>query len=861
MTQHHLWHACTQEEVFHLLEANESGLSNREAEKRLREYGINSIEELKATTPWELLVRQFNDFLIWILLGAALLSFVTGETMDGTIILVIVGLNALIGFYQEYNAENALLALKKMIDQLARVKRNGQWQQIAVKSLVPGDIVAIEGGDVVPADLRLLESNNLEIDEAALTGESLSVAKHTSPLSPDTPPADRRNMAFKGTYVVKGKGTGVVVATGLHTEFGKIAAHLAGQEDTETPLKRNLRKFGRMLTYWILLLCLLFFIYGYWRGQPWLSSFMLAVSLAVAAVPEALPALITLALSKGAYRLSEKKALVRRLYAVESLGSISVICTDKTGTLTENKMTVKHLRTTGEGGEVRLQGRPLADYVLTLCNDVQIKDGEPVGAPTETALVQYMIEREGIEVVKQLKQEYPVIDELPFDSGRKRMSVLVEVEGQKVLLSKGAVESIASICKQRHEVLQQTAAEWAARGMRVLALAYRFLTDEEAGQKERYEQELTFLGVVAIYDPPRKGIEDVIATCKQAGIIPVMITGDHPNTARFIARQIGIIDNEEEQKVVSGRELEAQPQYWQQHIEQCRVFARVTPEQKLLIVKAFRQKGHVVAMTGDGVNDAPSLKAADVGVAMGINGTEVTKSVADVVLMDDRYETILAAIKEGRNIYANIRKFVKYTFSSNLAEILVVILSPLLGLGNLLYPIHVLWINLMTDGLPGIALGYERETRNLMKLPPRKPDESLFARGNGEDIPVIGGTMFALVYGVVTWAMQHLPNVDISTLAFNTLVFLQLTNAVGIRKEYSLTGWRLYDNPVLLITLLVSVALQWTVTQIPLLGRYLKTQPLPPEAWALCVVPAAGLLLVNVLLKWKNRRYYAPKGS
>ncbi len=777
----HLWYSYDVEQALHFLASSNQGITEAEAKKRLSKYGVNSIEDLKATSPWTLFIRQFNDFLIWILLAAAGLSFATGETIDAGIILVIVLLNALIGFYQEYNAENALFALKKMIRPQAKVRRGGRWQAVDVKELVPGDIVAIESGDIVPADLRLIEVNNLEIDEAVLTGESLPVAKSTEPLPPDTAPADRYNMALKGTLVVKGKGTGVVVATGLHTEFGKIAAHLASEEDTETPLKRNLRQFGHKLTYWILLLCLSFFVYGYWQGQPWFASFMLAISLAVAAVPEALPALITLALSKGAYRLSKKNALVRRLHAVESLGSISVICTDKTGTLTENKMTVKHLYVNEQYGNIQLQGRPVVDYILALCNDVQLKEGSLQGDPTETALVQYMMDNEGIETLKALKSSYPVIDEVPFDSGRKRMSVVVDIGDKKMVLSKGAVESIVSVCEQQTADVKQIAAEWAAQGMRVLALAYRPLAENELGQKQGYERGLTLAGVVAIYDPPRQGIEQVIATCKQAGIIPVMITGDHPNTARFIAKQIGIIDDEQTQRVLSGQDLKEQHTGWQKEIARCSVFARVTPEQKLLIVKAFQQQGYVVAMTGDGVNDAPSLKVADVGVAMGINGTEVTKSTADMVLMDDRYETILTAIKEGRNIYANIRKFVKYTFSSNLAEILVVVLSPLLGLGNLLYPIHVLWINLITDGLPGIALGYEQEKKDLMKLPPRKPDESLFARGNGKDILVIGTVMFVLVYALVSWARQHMPRIDESTLAFNALVFLQLANAIGIR--------------------------------------------------------------------------------
>ena len=826
------WHLLNQQELLEMLGAKPGGIQQVDAEERLIAKGPNELVREKKKPLWLKFLKQFQDFMIIVLMIAAVISGVMGDVTDTVIILLIVIINAIIGFVQEYRAEKAVEALRNMAAPNATVMRDGNVKVIPAKDLVTGDKVILEAGQIVPADIRLLEVHSLKIQEAALTGESHDVEKHTGELQgEDMPLGDRKNLAYKGTFITNGRGEGVVVQTGMDTEMGKIAKMLAGEDNT-TPLQKRMAAFGKKLSFVVLGICIVIFATGYLRGEEPLRLLLTTISLAVAAIPEALPAVITISLAFGAKRMVRRNALIRKLPAVETLGSVTYICTDKTGTLTQNKMQVEKsvLLNNDTGDEVN----QLLLLNMALSNDINInEEGKAVGDSTELALYEYAAARQFSK--NELQHKYPRVAEIPFDSVRKCMSTLHRYENKHVLLVKGALESLlerSSFLEDAYvkDLHQQTEA-MAVEGYRVLAHAYRWVDDFSAQNViDDLENNLTIIGLTGIMDPPRMEAAQAIADCYSAGIQPVMITGDHPETARTIASKIGILTKKDKNNpfaVISGKEL-AQLN-WENFLsraEKIRVYARVSPEQKLHIVKALQEKGQFVAMTGDGVNDAPALKNADIGVAMGITGTDVSKEAAHMILLDDNFATIAKAVREGRRIFDNIRKFIKYTLTSNAGEIWVIFLAPLAGLPIPLLPVHILWINLVTDGLPGLALSSEKAEKDIMQRPPRHPKESIFAKGLGIHVIWVGLLMGALSLGMQAWSI-HDGNSHWQTVVFNTLCLSQMGHVLAIRSEsQSFFSMGMFSNKPLLGAVLLTLLLQLAVTYVPFLQPIFRTEAL-----------------------------------
>lgn len=853
------WHYLPNNELYELLGTDVAqGLSEQEAQIRIERDGRNELEEKKKRPAWLLFLDQFKDFMILILVAAAIISGLLADITDTVIILVIVVLNAIIGFVQEYRAEKAMEALKKMAALQTEVRRNGKNLKIPAAELVTGDVVLLEAGNTVPADIRLIEAHSLRINESALTGESAEVDKISTELKEEhLPLGDRFNMAFKGTAITNGRGVGLVVATGMGTEIGKIARMLQ-EEESITPLQKRMGDFGKKLTYIVLIICVLLFVSGLIRGEKPIEMLLLSISLAVAAIPEALPALITIALARGASRLVAQNALVRRLPAVETLGSVSFICSDKTGTLTINKMTVVQ---TFEQNNLPLTINNLHPLRLSLILNHDVKQtaqGAWAGDSTEIALVEHIQKQLGSDAYQTQRQSLPRIAELPFDSDRKCMSSVHQWGDKFLLLSKGAVESITlhlAEGQDKDEILEM-AQQWASQGQRVLAFGYRILDAlPQPFDYEHVEKDLLFSGLVGMIDPPREEAKQAIAECKSAGIKPVMITGDHPATAAAIANQIGIL--EEGHKTITGLQLQAlSKEEFEQQVEQIRVYARVSPEQKLNIVKALQARGNFVSMTGDGVNDAPSLKAANIGVAMGITGTDVSKEAAHIILLDDNFATIVKAVKEGRRIYDNIRKFIKYIMACNGAEIWTIFMAPLIGLPAPLLPIHILWINLVTDGLPGLALASEKAEPDIMRRLPRKADESLFSDGIALHILWVGILMAVLTLGVQTWAI-YTENPRWQTMVFTVLSLSQLAHVMSIRSERTfLYRQGIFSNSFLLLTVLLTVGLQMGVIYLPFANHIFETQPLTLMELGVCFGLAAILFhaveLEKLLKKWRR---------
>lgn len=844
-----------------------TGLSHQEATQRLVEYGKNSIALSRQRSVWQLLLAQFSDFMILVLLAAALVSGVIGDPVDAVVILIIVVLNALIGFVQDYRAEQALHALQKIAASHARVRRAGETVDVPATELVPGDIVLLEAGNVVPADLRLLEAVQLQINEAPLTGESQAVEKNTLAIAEAAHAlGDRRNMAFKGCQVNRGRAVGLCVATGMQTEFGKIAALLEAGEDYRTPLQHRMARFGKQLSLLILAVCVLIFFIGLLYGEPWLLMLLTAISLAVAAIPEALPAVITVTLALGAKRMVRENALIRHLPAVEALGSVTFICSDKTGTLTQNRMSLESVVMRDvQSEQVQFTGESwqLLGQALALNNDVIASaHGQWLGDPTELALFEAAL-RAGFDK-QSLQKTLPRVAELSFDSERKRMSTLHEAGDKILMFTKGAPEKVLSFCATQtrgdsSEAIdtafwEQQAEALAAQGYRVLAVAYRRLAkDVHVALNDALESELTMLGLLALIDPPRPEAQNAVKTCQQAGITPVMITGDHPATALAIARRMGIAGAEA--GVITGEQLaRLSDADLSAAVLQTRVYARVNPEQKIRIVQALKAKDQFVAMTGDGVNDSPALKSADVGVAMGKIGTEVAREAADLVLLDDDFSTIVSAVREGRRIFDNIRKFIKYNMTGNTGEVLTLFVALLLGLPIPLLPIHILWINLVSDGLPGIALSMEREERQIMQRKPRPFNESIFAFGLWQHMIWMGCLIAAL--SLLAPVLAQAQDTDHwRTMIFTTLTFTQLMHVMAIRSERdSLFVLGVHTNPALLFTVVFTVLLQLAVVYLPVLQGIFKTQPLSAYELAVCGALTFVVLMAVELEKWMVRR-------
>jgi P-type Ca2+ transporter type 2C len=823
------WHTLSIPEVLKLLNTNPQGLSTIEAQEKLKQTGPNELEEGKRKGIVKMFFLQFKDVMILILLIAAIISGFIGDLTDTIVIVVIVLLNAVLGFYQEYRADKAMQALKKMSVVQVRVLRNNQMVILSATQIVPGDVVLLETGNAVPADIRLMESIHLKIEEAALTGESLAINKITHALqTDDLPLGDIKNMAFKGTFVSGGRGSGVVVATGMQTELGHIAKMLQ-QEESLTPLQQRMNSFGKNLSALILSLCVVFFVAGWLRGEELAKMILTSISLAVAAIPEALPAVITISLALAAKRMIRMHCLIRKLPAVETLGSVTYICTDKTGTLTKNKMYVEQVFLDGEWHErnslpsINLpQQMLLLLQALALNNDAYEDNNKCFrGDSTEIALMELAMEQK-VEL-----DNSPRLAEIEFDADRKLMSTFHRYQNKIISFTKGAPDILLDHCVDVDaDKLRLEVDKIASKGLRILGFAYRYWDSlPEKPSIDIHEYGLHFLGFTGIIDSPREEVFDAVAQCKTAGIVPVMITGDHPLTANAIAKRIGIVSSEND-LMITGRQLGAlDNDSLLAKVEKIKVYARVSPEQKLQIVTMLQQKGHYVAMTGDGVNDAPSLKKANIGITMGITGTDVAKQAAHMILLDDNFATIVKAVAEGRRIYDNVLKFIKYLMTSNSGELWTLLLGPMIGLPIALLPIHILWINLVTDGLPAISLSFEKAEKGIMRRPPRPPRESIFANGRGVRMVWVGMLMGGIALSMQAWALKN--GLHWQTIVFNVVCLSQMGNVLAIRSEMqSLFSIGIFSNKPLIITVLMTFLLQFMITFIPFLQSIFKTQAL-----------------------------------
>jgi Ca2+-transporting ATPase len=884
------WHLNAAQTAQKLATDPAAGLSSAEAAARLERYGRNQLQEAAPRSPWSIFLDQFRDFVIWILIGAAIVSGFLQEVVDALAIVAIVILNAILGFVQEYRAEKSLAVLKKMSAPTAKVMRDGKLDVLAAEELVPGDVVELEAGDNVPADGRVSWlTANFTVQEASLTGESTPVAKTSAPLEErDVPLADRANMVYLGTSVPSGRARAVVTETGMQTELGKIAGMIQEIETEATPLQKKLEQFGKWIVYLCFVLVALVFALQWWRGGELIEAFLTAVSLAVAAIPEGLPAVVTIALALGVQRMVKRHALIRRLRSVETLGSATVICSDKTGTLTKNEMTVQAIMAgerlftvTGIGyaptGEFLLDDRKVdpQDYpdlmkaltVGVLCNGARLVPNQNtykiVGDPTEGAL---LTAAGKADLAKEREErKAPFIDELPFDPERKKMTIIRAVGKHRVAFVKGAPDVLLADCTRleadgaarplsARDRARITAAnnDLAGQAMRVLAVAYRDLPDDEKIDVATVEKDLTFVGLVAMIDPPREEVRQAIRECISAGIKTVMITGDHKNTAAAIARQLGFF--QEDSLALSGEELDRLSQeQLERQVDKISVYARVSPEHKLRVVRAWRARRDVVAMTGDGVNDAPAVKEADIGVAMGITGTDATKEVSDMVITDDNFASIVAAVEEGRGIYDNIQKFVHYLLSCNAGEILVMFVGSLMGLPVPLLPVQILWVNLVTDGLPALALGVDPVAPDVMKRRPRPPDEPVVTRRRGLLMLVQGAFIATCSLGAFLFVLKIEEEglARARTAAFVVLACSQLFHSYNCRNlTESLFRIGVFTNKSLLAATGISFVLQMAVVYIPPLQTVFKTEPLGLFDWVL-------VLVISSLPLWGTEIYKA----
>ena len=833
------------------LKTTDTGLTNESIAALQEVHGLNALQEAKQKSRLSILLGQFTDVMIIILLLAAGISFFVGEHTDALVILAIIIANAWMGYSQEYNAEQSVRLLQKMSAQYAMVLRNNNHSKIETAQLVPGDIILLEAGDIVPADARLLEVHSFKTDEASLTGESHSVEKIATPVADANPvPGDQLNMIFKGTIVSNGSAKAVVTTTGMKTEIGKIAG-LLKPGNQKTPLQKRLAVFSKQLAVIVILICAVVFGIGMLRGEPAFQMFLTALSLAVAALPEALPAVITIALAQGASRMVKRKALMRKLPAVETLGSVTYICSDKTGTLTQNIMTVEKMEAVPEKED-------LLRYAMMLNNEVKFSEDGLLGDSTETALINHAIE--GGHTKAEADKLFPLVAKVPFDSVRMRMSTLHKDGDKWILFVKGApgkmTEVLAEKYKDQIPAWLETNKQWAAEGLRVLFFGFKILDQDPGKIDAAAETSLDFLGMTAMIDPPREEVIEAIKQCKTAGIKTVMITGDQALTATAIAQRLGMIADGND-GVKTGADLDKlSPEAFSEVARITSVYARVSPEQKLNIVKALQANGEFVAMTGDGVNDAPSLKQSDIGVAMGITGTDVSKESTDMILLDDNFATIVKAVKEGRRIYENIRKFILYVLSCNLAEILVIFSAPLLGFIIPLLPIHILWINLVTDGLPGLALVAEPAEKDIMNQPPRPPKENLFAGGLIQRIVLSGIIMTVASLFIQWWAEGRGYGADVQhTMVFTTLCFIQLGNALSVRSMYnSLFSVGLFANRAMWGAIALTLVLQAAIVFVPILQPVFKTTALNLNCILMIAIVSLACLLCIELLKFISKK-------
>ncbi|MBU1214624.1 MAG: calcium-translocating P-type ATPase, PMCA-type [Gammaproteobacteria bacterium] len=868
-TSDQLWHTLSTEAAAAALHSERSaGLSAAEVALRRERFGPNALQEVVARPMWRMLLDQFTDFMIVVLIVAAIISGIVGDVGDTIAIVVIVILNAVIGFIQEYRAERAMASLKRMAEASAQVVRDGQIETVSASALVPGDIVLLEAGNVIPADLRIMEAARLRIDESALTGESVAVEKHSQALEAvELPLGDKTNMAFKGTIVTYGRARGLVVATGMQSELGKIATLLEESGEMRTPMQRRLAELGKRLAIAALGICVLVFVVGILRGEPLLLMFMTAISLAVAAIPSALPAVVTISLALGAHKMVKQHALIRRLPAVETLGSVTFICSDKTGTLTQNRMHVAELYANGERNKAgHGDGEPWNSLLqaMSLNSDAHLDQHNKVhGEPTEAALVYAALQAGFSKTV--LETQMPRLLELPFDSERKRMTTFHRDADGIIAYSKGSPEALLPLCSRvlaasgaqdidRAALLLQ-AELMAAEGLRVLAFACRRWDDlPSTADHQSQERDLMFLGFTGLIDPPRGEAKEAVAQCRTAGITAVMITGDHPATARAIARELGILDDGEG-RVMTGMELARLDQKdFETEVERVRVYARVDPAQKIKIVQALQDKGEVVAMTGDGVNDAPALKAADIGVAMGKGGTDVARETAHMVLLDDNFATIVHAVRHGRRLYDNIRKFLRYGITTNSAEIWTIFLAPFLGLPIPLLPIQILWVNLVTDGLPGLALAAEPAERGIMRRPPRPIRESMFAHGMWQHMIWVGLLMASMCLLVQAWAIQS-GSTHWQTMVFTVLTLSQLAHIMAIRSEReSLFSIGFLSNPAMAATVVFTFLLQMATIYVSAFNAVFKTEALSMAELAICLAMSSVVFFAVEVEKLLIRR-------
>lgn len=872
-----LFYLKSEDETLDALHTTRDGLSAAEAKKRLDEYGHNELEEAQKRSLLAKFLDQFKDLMIIILLVAAALSVITEGTeglTDALIILAVVVLNAAFGVYQEGQAEAAIEALKDMSSQVARVSRDGHVVEIDSRELVPGDIVMLEAGDVVPADMRLLEVASLKIEEAALTGESVPVEKSLSiKVADDAGIGDRVNMAYQNSNVTYGRGVGVVVNTGHYTEVGKIADMLANADETETPLKQNLNQLSKVLTYLVVGIAIVTFIVGVFiRGEEPVEGLMTSVALAVAAIPEGLPAIVTIVLSMGTTTLAKRNAIVRKLPAVETLGSTEIIASDKTGTLTMNQMTVEKIYTSGQllDAKATIPADDKTLRIMNFANDTKIDpEGNLIGDPTETALVQFGLDHD-FDVRDVLKNE-PRVAELPFDSDRKLMSTIhEEADGRYFVAVKGAPDQllkrvtriedngqVRAITDDERATILSLNTDLAKQALRVLMMAYKYIPEIPSLDSKNVESDLIFAGLVGMIDPERPEAAKAVKVAKEAGIRPIMITGDHQDTAEAIAKRLGIIEDDGQNHVFTGAELnELSDDEFQKVFKQYSVYARVSPEHKVRIVKAWQNEGKVVAMTGDGVNDAPSLKTADIGIGMGITGTEVAKGASDMVLADDNFATIIVAVEEGRKVFSNIQKSIQYLLSANMAEVLTIFFATLFG-WDVLQPVHLLWINLVTDTLPAIALGVEPAEPGVMKHKPRGRQSNFFDGGVMGAIIYQGIFQTLLVLAVYGWAIMfpehsqaHMVHEDALTMAFATLGLIQLVHAFNVKSVYqSIFTVGAFRNRTFNRAIPVAFLLLMVTIVVPGFNQLFHVSHLSVGQWTAVIIGSLMMLVLTEIVK------------